>query len=71
MALPSTAFKDLLFGTDDEVYDTLRKKRCVSWKGRGDGEAVLDMMREAARGYSAWVNEHPCMTGPNGQDWWD
>ena len=30
MALPPTAFKDLLSGTYDEVYDTLRKKRCLS-----------------------------------------
>ena len=69
MALPPTAFKDLLSGSHDEVYDTLRRKRCLSWKGRRNREAVLAVMREAARGYSAWVEEHPGMTGPNGQDW--
>ena len=68
MALPPTAFKDLLFGTDDEVYDTLWKKRCLSWKGRMNRDAVLQVMRETARDYSAWVNEHPGMTGANGQD---
>ena len=68
MALPPTAFKDLLFGTDDEVYDTLRKKGCLSWKGRMNRDAVLQVMREAARDYSAWVREHPGMMGPNGQD---
>ena len=68
MALPPTAFKDLLFGSHDEVYDKLRKKRCLSWRGRRNREAVIQVMREAARGYSAWVREHPGMTGPNGQD---
>ena len=68
MALPPTAFKDLLFGTDDEVYERLRQKRCLSSKGRMNRDAVLQMMRETARDYSAWVNEHPGMTGANGQD---
>ena len=68
MALPPTAFKDLLFGTDDEVYDRLRQKRCLSSKGRMNRDAVLQVMRETARHYSAWVNEHPGMTGANGQD---
>ena len=68
MALPPTAFKDLLSGTYDEVYETLRKKRCLSWRGRRNREAVLEVMEESAQRYSAWVREHPGMTGPNGQD---
>ncbi len=68
MALPPTAFKDLLYGTYDEVYDTLRKKRCLSWRGRRNREAVLEVMRESGRRYSEWVREHPRMTGPNAQD---
>ena len=68
MALPPTAFKDLLYGSYDEVYDTLRKKRCLSWKGRRNREAVLAVMRESARRYSEWVREHPGMTGPNAHD---
>jgi len=68
MALPPTAFKDLLSGADDEVYDRLRQKRCLSSKGRMNRDAVLQVMRETARHYSAWVNEHPGMTGANGQD---
>ena len=68
MALPPTAFKDLLFDADDEVYDRLRQKRCLSSKGRMNRDAVLQVMRETARDYSAWVNEHPGMTGANGQD---
>ncbi len=68
MALPPTAFKDLLSGADDEVYDRLRQKRCLSSKGRMNRDAVLEVMRETAREYSAWVNEHPGMTGANGQD---
>ena len=68
MALPPTAFKDLLSGTDDEVYDRLRQKRCLSSKGRMNRDAVLQVMRETARDYSAWVREHPGMTGANGQD---
>ena len=69
MALPPTAFKDLLYGSHDEVYDTLRKKRCLSWRGRRNREAVLAVMQKAASGYAAWVREHLRMTGPNGQDW--
>ena len=69
MALPPTAFKDLLYGSYDEVYDTLRKKRCLSWQGRRNREAVLEVMRESARGFAAWVNAHPGMTGPNRHDW--
>ena len=68
MALPPTAFKDLLYGTHDEVYDTLRKKGCLSWRGRWNREAVLEVMRQADRDYAAWVQAHPRMTGPNGQD---
>ncbi len=68
MALPPTAFKDLLVGTDDEVYDRLRQKRCLSSKGRMNRDAVLQVMRETARSYSAWVKAHPGMTGANGQD---
>ena len=68
MALPPTAFKDLLVGTDAEVYDRLRRKRCLSWRGRRNREAVLRVMREAAAAYAAWVEAHPRMTGPNGQD---
>lgn len=68
MALPPTAFKDLLVGTDDEVYDRLRKERCLSWKGRRNRAAVLRVMREAAAAYADWVAAHPRMTGPNGQD---
>ena len=68
MALPPTAFKDLLFGSHEEVYETLRKKRCLSWKGRRNREAVLAVMRESARRYAEWVEAHPGMTGPNGQD---
>ena len=68
MALPPTAFKDLLSGADDEVYDRLRQKRCLSSKGRMNRDAVLEVMRETARDYSTWVNEHPGMTGANGQD---
>ena len=68
MALPPTAFKDLLVGTDDEVYDRLRQKRCLSSKGRMNRDAVLQVMRETARAYSAWAKEHPGMTGANGQD---
>ena len=68
MALPPTAFKDLLYGTHDEVYETLRKKRCLSWRGRRNREAVLEVMRESARRYAEWVEAHPGMTGPNGHD---
>ena len=68
MALPPTAFKDLLVGTYDEVYDTLRKKQCLSWRGRRNREAVLEVMQESARRYSEWVRDHPRMTGPNAQD---
>ena len=68
MGLPPTAFKDLLYGTHEEVYETLRKKRCLSWRGRRNREAVLEVMRESARAFAAWVEEHPRMTGPNAHD---
>ena len=69
MALPPTAFKDLLYGSYDEVYDRLRENGCLSWKGRRNREAVLAVMREAEKRFAAWVREHPRMTGPNAQDW--
>ena len=69
MALPPTAFKDLLYGSYDEVYDTLRKKRCLSWRGRRNREAVLEVMRKSRGGFAAWAQEHPGMTGPNAHDW--
>lgn len=68
MALPPTAFKDLLVGDDDEVYDRLRAQRCLSWTGRRNRTAVLHLMRETAAAFDRWVEEHPGMTGANGQD---
>ena len=68
MALPPTAFKDLLVGTDDEVYVRLREQGCLSRKGRRNREDVLAVMQKAAKAYAAWVEAHPRMTGPNGQD---
>lgn len=68
MALPPTAFKDLLRGTNEEVYDTLARERCLSWKGRRDRGAVIALMRESARKYADWTREHPRCTGPNARD---
>ena len=68
MALPPTAFKDLLRGSHEEIYDRLRAQRCLSWRGRWDREAVIQVMREAAVAFAAWAEAHPGMTGPNGTD---
>ena len=68
MALPPTAFKDLLYGSDREVYEALRKARCLSLRGRWKRHAVQDVMRESARRYAEWAEAHPDMTGPNGHD---
>ncbi len=68
MALPPTAFKDLLYGADDEVYERLHRRRCLSWRGRRNRAAVLDVMRETHRRYAEWTRAHPRMTGPNAQD---
>ena len=68
MALPPNAFKDLLDGSNDEIYDTLFKKRCLSRRGRRNRDAVLELMENSARRFSEWVKENPGMTGPNQQD---
>ncbi len=68
MALPPTAFKDLLTGSYDEIYERLREKGCLSDEGVQDRDAVLAVMQASAQAFAAWVREHPRMTGPNSQD---
>ena len=45
MALPPTAFKDLLWRSHEEVYEQLRNKRCLSWRSWGNRDAVIQVMR--------------------------
>ena len=68
MALPPTAFKDMLHGNHAEIYERLKKKRCLSWRGRWHRDAMIEVMKQAERDFAAWVRAHPRMTGPNGQD---
>ena len=68
MALPPNEFKDLLVGSDGEIYETLREKRLLSRRGLKHREAVIGEIQESAQRFSKWVQENPGCTGPNQQD---
>ena len=68
MALPPNAFKDLLHGSDLDIYKRLRRAWCLSLNGWLNRDAVLDVMADAHRDFDEWAEANPRMTGPNDRD---
>jgi hypothetical protein len=68
MALPPNRFKMLLTGSDEEIYERLKREKCLSEEGLKSKERVLALLEKTTEEYSAWVQAHPGWTGASGVD---